>query len=386
VTSTAQAPGVDPSYPAHEQEALLLVELLRSSRLSLLYAEPGSDKTALLRFGLIPLLCRRAGDRIVPAAVRTSGVVVPFPDRRSRPSPRSSKRRREIVVYVDCRSESPLAALREALYEAVAADPTDRLQVNPRLSGILDDLSRRFDAHLIVLLDRFEDLLEASSNEPIDQFANELAEAINQPQLPANFLIALAEEAKPRLAGLRSRIPGFDDSSLKLAPPRDFRQAVAPPSRQAPSVPAAVEPLPVLTETVIVPEGDPMPAVPTVHASMVQAPAKKKVKHPPLPRVEIKTEDVYAMIDAALARITAGMALGNYDHDTVLSQARAHDRPPTASGRLKEPVTYSVPAATGLARPAIPVPTASARGVDLERAIERMERRLGIKPKDGRET
>jgi hypothetical protein len=38
VTSTAQAPGIDPSYPAHEQEALLLVELLRSSRLSLLYA------------------------------------------------------------------------------------------------------------------------------------------------------------------------------------------------------------------------------------------------------------------------------------------------------------------------------------------------------------
>ena len=192
VTSTAQAPGVDASYQAHEQEALLLVELLRSSRLSLLYAEPGTDKTALLRFGLIPLLCRRAGDRVVPAVVRASGVVVPFPDRRSRSSARASKRRREIVVYFDGWSESPLAALREALYEAVAADQTDRLQSNARLSGILEDLSRRFDAHLIVLLDRFEGLRQASSDDAaIDQFANELAEAINQPQLPANFLIAL---------------------------------------------------------------------------------------------------------------------------------------------------------------------------------------------------
>ena len=32
-----------------------------------------------------------------------------------------------------------------------------------RLSEVLDDLSRRMDAHLIVLLDRFEDLLQARS-------------------------------------------------------------------------------------------------------------------------------------------------------------------------------------------------------------------------------
>ncbi len=108
-----------------------------------------------------------------------------------------------------------------------------------RLSEILEDLSRRFDAHLVILLDRFEELRESSPHDAaIDQFANELAEAINQPQLPASFLIAVAEEAKPRLADLRGRISGFDDSSLKLAPPREFRQAVAPTSRQRPGAPA----------------------------------------------------------------------------------------------------------------------------------------------------
>jgi len=299
MTSTAQAPGVDASSPVHEQEALLLAELLRTSRLSLLYAEDGTDKTALLRLGLIPRLCRRAGDRLVPAPLRGAGVVVPFPDRRSR----SSTRRREIVVYVDCSDESPLAALREALYKAVAADPTDRLHVGARPREILEDLGRRFDAHLIVLLDRFEALSAYSSDEPIDQFAGELAEAINQPRLPANFLIALAEDAKPQLAGLRSRISGFDDSVLKLTPPRDFSTAAEATWRGEAAAPAALQTLPVLSEILTVPERAPMPGTPVVPGSMSREPAKKKVKRPPPPRVEIRTEDVYAMIETTLSRI-----------------------------------------------------------------------------------
>ena len=383
MTSTAQAASVDPSYQAHEQEALLLVELLRSSRLALLYAESGADKTALLKFGLVPLLCRRAGDRLVPAAVRASGVVVPFPDRRSRTSARTAKRRREIVVYFDCSSDSPLAGLRESLYEAAAVDRTDRLPTTARLSGILEDLSRRCDAHLIVLLDRYEDLPKAAADEaPVDQFANELAEAINQPQLPANFLIALAEEAKPRLADLRSRIPGFDDSSLKLAPPRDFRQAIAPTWPQEQAVPAAVEVLPVLTETLTVPVSDPIAARPAASESVSRAPAKRKVKHPPLPRVEVKTEDVYAMIDASLARIAAALAIGPSDREIAPAQARAHERPPTASEPPKAATTSVAAAQRTPAKPPTAASDGSARGVELERAIERMERRLGIRSRD----
>lgn len=379
VTSTAQARGVDPAYQAHEQEALLLVELLRSSRLSLLYAEAGSDKTALLRFGLIPLLCRRAGDRLVPAAARASGVVVPFSDRRSR----ASKRQREIVVYFGDWTDTPLAALRETLYRAVATEPTDRLKANARLSRILEDLSQRFDAHLIVLLDRFENLLQAPSDEAvIGQFADELAEAINHPQLPANFLIALAEEAKPRLASLRSRISGFDDSSLKLAPPRDFKRTVAPTWRQEPAVPAAVEALPALTDALTVPDGDPM-APPVAQGSMVRAPGKRKVKRPPLPRVEIRIADVYAMIDAALARFAVQIAVGPSDRTAIMAQSRTHDRRPTAFWPPNEPAADCAPAQTGPAQPLIPARNTSARGVALERAIERMERRLGMRPKDG---
>jgi len=360
VTSTAPAPGVD-RYPAYEQEALLLAELLRNTRLSLLYAEAGTDKTAFLKLGLAPLLCRRAGDRVVPRPARSSGVVVPFPDRRSRSSAGHSTRRREIVVYVDCSGESPLTALREALYEAVAADPSGQWQAKVRLSGMLEDMGRRFEAHLIVLLDRFEDVPPHSPDE-IDQFASELAEAIIQRQVPASFLIALAADARARLAGLRSRIPGFDDSSLKLTPPRALGPAVAP-RQTKPAPPAAVEALPVLSEILAVPEGDSMP-VAVVPEPKREAPAKKQIKYP-RPRVEIRTEDVYAMIETALSRIAGKAIAASTDED-----ARALWRddgtelvpPQQIADRELDPATDPSPG--------------PASGRRLQEAIERLEERL----------
>jgi hypothetical protein len=329
VTAVAQTPCLDLAHQANEQEALLLVELLRSSRLALLYAEAGSDKTGLLRHGLIPLLCRRAGDRFGPAAVRPLGVVVPFPDRRGRSSAYVSKRRREIVFYFDHWTDTPLVSLKKALYEAVAADLAGRAKATAHLGEILEDLSQRFDAHFIVLLDRVEDLLQASWNDaPIVQFANELAEAINQPQLAANFLISLAEEARPRLAGLRARIRGFDDSSLRLAAPRDVSPAGVTTRHQEAVDPACVEPLPVLAETVKVPDRDLPPALQAALGSQIRTPAKRKLKRPPLPRVEVKTEAVYTMIESALVRIAMGKA--------APAQPPAATRAPEGSRSIKQ--------------------------------------------------
>ena len=365
VTSTAQAPSAVSSYRAHEPEAQLLAELLRSTRLSLLYAEAGTDKTALLRFGLIPRLSRRAGDRLVPPSVRTSGVVVPFPDRRSRSSASASKRRRELVVYVDCSDRSPLGAVHEALSESVALDRTIWLQSNARLGELLEDVGRRFESHLIVLLDRFEDLPADSPHECLDQFASELAEAIRQPRLAASFLIAIEEDAKPRLAALRSRIPGFDDSSLRLTPAREFSQGATPAWPPAPADPAGIEALPILSEVLSLPEGAPMPGAPVVAKSTTRVPGKKKVKRAPLPRVEIRTEDVYAMIETALSRIVSkdvtgspeGLDLPRSDGNDLAPQRQANER---AFDTAASANPGSAPVA----------------GWSLREAIERMEQRL----------
>jgi hypothetical protein len=343
----------------------LLAELLRSTRLSLLYAEAGTDKTALLRFGLIPRLSRRAGDRLVSPSVRTSGVVVPFPDRRSRSSASASKRRRELVVYVDCSERLPLGAVHEALYESVALDRTVRLRSDARLGEILEDIGRRFESHLIVLLDRFEDLPPDSPHECLDQFASELAEAIRQPRLAASFLIAVDEDAKLRLAPLRSRIPGFDDSSLRLTPAREFSQAATPTWPPAPADPAGIKALPILSEVLTLPQGAPVPGAPVVAKSTTRVPGKKKVKRAPLPRVEIRTEDVYAMIETALSRIVSkdvtgspeGLDLPRSDGNDLAPQRQANDRESDSAASAhpgRNPVA----------------------GWSLREAIERMEQRL----------
>ena len=59
-------PGVN--WHAHEQEARLLVELLRTSRVVLLFGQPGSDKTGFLHRALVPRLHRRSTDRVLPTA------------------------------------------------------------------------------------------------------------------------------------------------------------------------------------------------------------------------------------------------------------------------------------------------------------------------------
>jgi len=266
-----------------------------------------------------------------------------------------------MVVYFDDWTETPLAALREALYQATATGPADQLAPSMRLSEIVDDLSRRMDAHLIVLLDRFEDLLQAPSQGPgHTQFTNELAEAANQPELPASFLIALNEDARPRLASLQARIPGFDDFSLKLAPPREFKPPLPPrivksadPPRPAP--PVAIEALPTLAELSVTPAAAPRPLPPAPPVATAEAPRRPKLKHPPLPRVEIRTEDVYSMIEEAISRIAAG-TVGQVPEVFVRG----------GSGPLQSPTLSDSRART--------------RNQDLQKAIEKMEQRLRTSP------
>ncbi len=289
----------------------MLAQLLRTSRLVLLFGEAGSDKTALLKSGLMPLLRRRAGDTAGPMAARESGVVVPFPDRRRRASARTAKRRREFVVYFDDWAETPLESLKARIHLAAATDPAEVHAMPHRLSEILALLGKRLEADFIILLDRFEAFLQApSGRQDISQFANELAEAINQAQLPANFLIALDEQARPRLAGLRASIPGFDDFSLKLTCAPGSRPASAPPPSPAAAiaVPAAPASPAVLTEVSTAPASlaTPNPVADAVRPN--PRPRKPKVKREPPPRVVVRTQDVYALIETTLARVEVASA------------------------------------------------------------------------------
>ena len=354
MTSTAQASTPDPACHAYDREAHLLAELLRSSRLSLLYAEPGADKTSVLRLALMPLLGRRNGDQSAPAAVRASGVVVPFLDRRGRSPSRAARRRRELVVYCSEWGESPVAALRASIERAVTPDRTATTERPARLGEMLEHLSPRVDASFIVLLDRFEDVLRGPApRSSVAQLVDELAEAVQDPQLPANFLIAVADDAAPGLAGLRARIPGFDDFSLRLATPKGFDPG-ATSARTSEAPPTAIDLLPILTETLIVSDGEPAPPPRSDLASKAPEP-KKKVKRTAPPRVPVVVADVYAMIETELSRIALHTAAEARPQQTGSDRAR----PAESVGRPAEIASRS-----------------------LQQAIERMERRLGLPPGD----
>lgn len=273
-------PDCDLASHALAQEARLLVALLRSSRLALLFGEAGSDKSAFLQSSLLPLLQRRVEDRQPPAPARETGGVVPFPDRRQRSG--AARVQREVVLLFDDWSGAPLQALRWGLELAAQPGEPPPPAAPARLTDSLHALSERFDIHFIVVLDRFEEFLRLPpQRDGVAEFTDALIEALNASQLPASFLLSLNEDARPALAGLRRRVPGFDDFSLKLP----GVAAIKAPVSAAPAevVSAPVHALGSVDRTS--PESTPLP-----------------IKPPTPLRTPIKTQDVYALIEATLNR------------------------------------------------------------------------------------
>ena len=361
-------------------------DILRTSRLALLFGAAGSDKTALLKNGLMPLLHRRATDRITAPAARETGVVVPFPDRRRRSSARASKRRLELIVYFDNWTDTPLAALQACIHKAAGKRPATPAEAPLRLSETLANLSSRLDASFIILLDRFEEFLQAPDHrEDIAQFANELIEAVNQARLPANFLLALNEEARPQLARLRSRIPGFDDFSLKLPHPPGFRPTLLP--AQVPELPDAVviKILPTLNEAVTLPaEGPTAPAETALATAVTRTTVRPKVKLPLPPRVPVTTEEVYAFIEATLAHTTTKVAPSPSPADSARADGgRVHA--PAGLGASLSDAVEAHPRATALAPAGLPgsLPSVRKLGVTLGAAVDWLARHLRRKTEPG---
>jgi len=129
-------------------------------------------------------------------------------------------------------------------------------------------------------------------------FANELVEALLRPRLPASFLIAMDEEARPRLERFRARVPGFENNSLRLSPIAQW--PVSPPS-------SGPSPGPMASSTSLGKGGAAGVAGPdrpdSDRAGLQFAPSKRKPqRREPPPRVPIKVEEVYAFIEATLAK------------------------------------------------------------------------------------
>jgi len=258
------------------QEARLLAVMLRTSRLTWVFGEPGADKSALLKTGVLPLLQRRCSD--FGARPSASGKFA-APDRRRPAIGRQTHPRVEAAIYFDSWGDAPLTLLKRRITQIAPAAQQQEPSVGVRLADLIGRLNQQSGVHITFLLDRFESYLAMPPEaREMAQFANELVEVVLHRDMPASFLIAMDEVARPRLERFRQRMPGFDQNFLRLAAMPELRSTSAPAA--AIEVPAA-----------------------QLMAAVVGRPRRRTQSDEP-----IKVEDIYAFIEATLAKTTTQSA------------------------------------------------------------------------------
>jgi WD40 repeat protein len=123
-----------------------------------------------------------------------------------------------VVVFSSWRGD-PVHALCTAIGAAVAAE----LEANgpsPTGSSLIETLERcseRYDGEVLVILDQFEEFFVYHPDaRPEDPFPMQLARAITDPNLRANFLVSIRDDALARLHLFKGLIPGLFENRLQL--------------------------------------------------------------------------------------------------------------------------------------------------------------------------
>src|SRR5215207_11207680 len=193
-----------------DRERKRIIGNLRSSRLTLLYAESGVGKSSLLRAGVSARLRQLAARSV---AAQGSARYVP-------------------VVFSAWQGDSKadlIAALEGAVRALVHEDERLALR-HDTLAGAIEDAVAAVDATPLIILDQFE---ERFLYEPDDDgFDDELAQCINRRDLRANFLISVREDAYSLIGSrFKPRIPNVYGNYLHLdyLDARAARDAVVKP-------------------------------------------------------------------------------------------------------------------------------------------------------------
>jgi len=311
---------LSPSIRAHE--AQLLAVMLRTSRLTCVFGEAGTDKSTLLKSGVLPLLQRRQGERATaPRALSPPRLE---PERRRSGVGQAGTRRLEAAVYFDAWGDTPLADLKSRVADLLPAAKRNPASASLRLADALDALGKVSGLHFFFLLDRFEEFVVQSPDQgDRADFTDQLVEALLRPRLPASFLIAMDEDARPRLERFRARVPGFEHNSLRLSPIAQWPVARPSPGALPGSPAGSVVGSKSLGHSVAAAVASPdRPHNDQVELQSALSKRKPQRREPP-PRVPIKVEEVYAFIEATLAK--------------TAMQRDDHGESPVGNGRAEQP-------------------------------------------------
>jgi energy-coupling factor transporter ATP-binding protein EcfA2 len=194
-----------------DREREVIIANLKARELTLLYGESGVGKSSLLRAGVMSDLAQAALWNL---------------DELGTPE--------HLPVVFSAWGDEPVAGLAAAIGAAVQrfADAPAEPPHEDSLAAAIDWAADVADAHLLVILDQFEEyfLYHASENGP-GTFAAEFPATLNQPGVQANFLVSIREDALAKLDRFKRDIPRLFDSSLRVdhLDPAAAREAIQRP-------------------------------------------------------------------------------------------------------------------------------------------------------------
>jgi hypothetical protein len=166
-----------------EAEGGKVITNLRAARLTLLHAESGVGKSSLLRAGVAWRMRKLADDSLARRGTARTVPVV-FSSWKDDPVP-------QLVT-----------AIGTAIRPYLAGNPEPDLPAD-RLDAAVEAASDAANTSLLLMLDQFEEyFLYCARESTPERFADQLAACINRPDLRANFLIAIREDAYAGLGDL----------------------------------------------------------------------------------------------------------------------------------------------------------------------------------------
>lgn len=192
------AEGDAPFFFGRDAERAILAANLMAAKLTLVYGASGVGKSSVLRAGVVHQLREQEAQ-----ADHTAGTP------------------RLVVVYVNEWSGDPVARLQDRVGQEVARVLGEPGPPEPEpsegLAGTLAAWTARRHLELLVILDQFEEyFLYHRDEDGPGSFAAEFPPAIDRPDLPVSFLVAIREDALARLDRFKGRIPNLFETYVRI--------------------------------------------------------------------------------------------------------------------------------------------------------------------------